>query len=156
MHFSHEQIRQQVAAIAASEGFVASQRSRRLLEFLTNETLAGRGERLKGFYIASEFLGRGVDFDPLVDPIVRIEMGKLRRALEHYYLTAGRKDSLRVELAKGNYQPQFCSALETLVSDEPSPAQDGLPLLGRASVVIRCTGQPPGGVADDFAPESSG
>ncbi|WP_374511515.1 hypothetical protein [Niveibacterium sp.] len=151
MSFTPELIRQQVAAITASEGFVASQRSRRLLEFLTNETLAGRGERLKGFYIACEFLGRGADFDPLVDPIVRIEMGKLRRALEHYYLTAGRKDALRVELAKGNYEPQFCGALEAPVSEETSSAQDGQPLLGRASVVIRCAGQPPGSVADDFA-----
>ncbi|GAA5185724.1 adenylate cyclase [Niveibacterium umoris] len=151
MDFTPEQIRQQVAAMVASEGFVASQRSRRLLEFLTEETLAGRGERLKGFYIACEFLGRGADFDPLVDPIVRIEMGKLRRALELYYLTAGRGDAIRVALAKGNYQPQFLSAQEEPAHDEVAPVQDGQPLLGRASVVLRCAAVQAGGVASDFA-----
>jgi adenylate cyclase len=42
-----------------------------------------------------------------VDPIVRVEAGRLRRALEHYYLTAGKKDPVRIKIPKGGYVPTF-------------------------------------------------
>jgi hypothetical protein len=55
-------------------------------------TLAGRGERIRGYSIATSVIGRDENFDPQIDPIRRIETGRLRRALEHYYLTEGRSD----------------------------------------------------------------
>lgn len=151
MDFQPEQIRQQLSGIVASEAFVASQRSRRLLEFLVEEALAGRGERLKGFYIACEFLGRGADFDPLVDPIVRIEMGKLRRALAHYYLGAGRSEAFRIEIPKGNYQPLFVAHADPSPAPAAEAVNDDQPLLGRASLVIRCSGAEDSALAADFA-----
>jgi len=42
-----------------------------------------------------------------VDPIVRVEAGRLRRALEHYYLTAGKNDPVRLKIPKGSYVPTF-------------------------------------------------
>ena len=51
--------------------------------------------------------GRSESFDPQVDPIVRVEAGRLRRALEHYYLTAGKNDPVRIEIPKGSYIPTF-------------------------------------------------
>lgn len=144
MDFSPEQIRQQLAAVLASERFLASARSRRLLEFLVEETLAGRGDRLKGFYVACEFLGRGADFDPLIDPIVRIEVGKLRRALEQYYLACGEAAAIRIEIPRGNYQPLFVAVPAT------APA-DRAPLLGRASLVIRCAAADATNPAGEFA-----
>ena len=46
-------------------------------------------------------------FDPQVDPIVRVEAGRLRRALDHYYLTAGKNDPVLIEIPKRGYQPSF-------------------------------------------------
>jgi len=57
-----------------------------------NETLAGRASQLKGYTIATAVYERNEGFDPQVDPIVRVEAGRLRRALEHYYLTDGIND----------------------------------------------------------------
>ena len=54
-------------------------------------------------------------FDPQNDPIVRIEVGRLRRDLEHYYLTDGRDDPIRITIPKGHYVPAF------EVRDEPTP-----------------------------------
>ena len=45
-------------------------------------TLRGAGDRIKGYTIAVEALGRAENFDPQADPIVRVEAMRLRRALD--------------------------------------------------------------------------
>ena len=73
--------------------------------------MAGRGDRIKAYSIAVEVFGRGVSFDPQTDPIVRIEAGHLRRALERYYLTAGHADPILITIPKGGYVPTFSLAI---------------------------------------------
>ena len=70
-------------------------------------TLAGRGERLKGYSIALEVFGRPETFDPVADPIVRIEAGRLREKLRCYYDTYGCKDHVRITLPRGTYRPAW-------------------------------------------------
>jgi TolB-like protein len=77
------------------------------LRFVVNEALQGRDSRLKGYTIAVEVYRRTEGFDPQVDPIVRVEAGRLRRALDHYYLTAGKNDPVLIEIPKRGYQPSF-------------------------------------------------
>jgi TolB-like protein len=84
-----------------------TERSRRLLEYLVTEELEGRGSRIKAYSIATEVLGRPSSFDPQKDPIVRIEAARLRRVLEHYYLTEGHEDAVIIEIPKGAYVPHF-------------------------------------------------
>ena len=50
------------------------------LRFVVAETLAGRTERIKAYTIAADALGRDASFDPQNDPIVRVEVSRLRRA----------------------------------------------------------------------------
>src|SRR5262245_59076968 len=57
----------------------ASDRQRRLIQYLATEELEGRGDRLKAVSIATDVLGRSADFDPQTDSIVRVEMGRMRR-----------------------------------------------------------------------------
>jgi hypothetical protein len=61
-------IREQLIRIVNSGPFHQSQRRQRFLGYLVNETLAGRGERLKGYNIALEVFDRPETFDPTVDP----------------------------------------------------------------------------------------
>ena len=60
--------------------------------------------------MATQVLGRKADFDPNLDPIVRIVAGRLRRALEQYYRGPGKNDRVVVEMPKGGYVPRFRSA----------------------------------------------
>ena len=69
------------------------------------ETLEGRGERLKGYTIARKVFERPETFDPLVDPLVRVEAGRLRDKLREYYEAEGQNDPVRIELPKGSYAP---------------------------------------------------
>ena len=100
-------IRTQLERILTSSVFRGSDKQRKFLKFVIDETLEGRGSKLKGFTIAVGVYGRTEKFDPQVDPIVRVEAGRLRRALEHYYLTAGKNDPVRITIPKGGYVPAF-------------------------------------------------
>ena len=99
--------RAQLSRILNSEDFDATSREHRFLSHVVEETLAGRGDRIKAYSIAVEVFGRDVSFDPQTDPIVRIEAGHLRRALERYYLTAGQADPILITIPKGGYVPTF-------------------------------------------------
>jgi adenylate cyclase len=78
-----------------------------LLRYLVTEELAGRGERIKAFAIATEVLGRGADFDPQLDSIARTEMARLRKVLDH--VTASNSDAgqVRITIPKGSYRPRI-------------------------------------------------
>jgi len=103
-------IRKQMDRILNSGPFHQSHRRQRFLEYLVNETLAGRGERLKGYNIAVEIFGRPDTFDPTVDPLVRVEAARLREKLREYYGTDGQDDPIHIGLPKGTYTPhiEFC------------------------------------------------
>jgi TolB-like protein len=130
--------RAQLALILDSIDFDATGRERRFLSHVVEEALSGRGDRIKAYSIAVEVFGRGEAFDPQTDPIVRIEAGHLRRALERYYLTAGHTDPILITIPKGGYVPAFSlrspSALEapplSVISQKPTefPARR-MPLL---------------------------
>ena len=95
----------QLERILASGDFDASPRSRAFVRFIVEETLAGRQEGLTQAAIATRVFERREDFDPTVDPIVRIQAGRLRRSLERYYLLSGAADPVRIELPRGSYVP---------------------------------------------------
>jgi len=97
----------QLERMLASDAFDASARNRAFLRYVVNETLAGRADHIKGYTVAQEVFQRDADFDPQLDPVVRIEASRVRRSLERYYLTAGKWDRVLIELPKGGYVPRF-------------------------------------------------
>ena len=78
-------IREQLVRILNSGPFHQAQRRQRFLEYIVNEALAGRGERLKGYNVAQAVFDRAETFDPNVDPIVRNEAARVRDRLREYY-----------------------------------------------------------------------
>ena len=104
---SHDAIREQLDLILTHREFHATDKMRDFLRFVVEEKLAGRANRLKGYTIATRVFARGDDFDAAQDPIVRIQAGRLRRALERYYLVAGGRDPIFIDIPKGRYIPYF-------------------------------------------------
>ena len=109
-------VRTHLERVLHSPHFDASTRSREFLQYVVEEVLAGRVAYLKQAAIAVEVFGRKPDFDAVIDPIVRVQAGRLRRSLERYYLLSGDTDAIRIELPKGSYAPVF---VET--PDFPAP-----------------------------------
>jgi TolB-like protein len=125
-------VRAQLARILKSGPFQRSQRRRRFLEFIVNETLAGRGDRIKGYTIALEVFERPATFDSNVDPTVRMEAARLRDRLREYYEAEGQGDPVRIELPKGTYAPHIefrqpaapdLAPSETRVENDGKPAE---------------------------------
>ncbi|MCA1371908.1 hypothetical protein I6F15_32410, partial [Bradyrhizobium sp. BRP14] len=97
----------QLDRVRLSAEFDAPERARKFLAYVIEETIAGRAERIKAYSIATEVFGRDASFDAQTDPTVRIEAGRIRRALERYYLVAGRDDPIVIRMPKGAYVPTF-------------------------------------------------
>ena len=104
---SAAEIRTQLAKISGSPGFQKATRLREFLRFVVNERLDGRADNLKAYTIGLEIFDRPENFDPITDTIVRVNAGKLRRALERYYLGPGRQDKILIAIPKGRYVPVF-------------------------------------------------
>jgi adenylate cyclase len=104
---SEAAVRQQLRKILSSPEFQRSPMLRGFFQFIVEKTLAGQAQEIKGYTVATQVLGRQADFDAGKDPIVRILAGRLRRALERYYLTKGRQDPVRIDIPKGAYVPMF-------------------------------------------------
>jgi adenylate cyclase len=69
---SDEEVREQLRQMLGCSEFNTSDRNRRFLSYVIEETLAGRSDRIKAYNIAVTAFDRSEDFDPLTDPFVRI------------------------------------------------------------------------------------
>src|SRR5688572_18694322 len=96
-------IRSQLDRVAGGSAFAASGRMPALLRHLVEAELDGGARRLSQMSIAMDVFGRSGDFDPAVDSIVRVEMGRLRNKLREHYTTEGKSDPVTFEVPKGRY-----------------------------------------------------
>jgi adenylate cyclase len=143
-----DDIRQQLEKILASPEFQNSPMLCNFLRFVVERTLSGRAQEIKGYTVATEVFGRKADFDAAKDTIVRIQGGRLRRALERYYLTIGGQDPIRIDIPKGAYVPTFhpVARAEAGVAASPAPLNEAvlIPLGPSVAVLplLNLTGDP--------------
>ncbi|MGC8491666.1 MAG: hypothetical protein ACP5SH_08005 [Syntrophobacteraceae bacterium] len=141
---TEDAVRQQLRYILDSPEFRNKPMICGFLKHVVEETLAGRARDIKGYSIATRVFGRKEDFDPITDPIVRIQAARLRKFLESYYSGLGRQGQLRIEIGKGSYVPSFSKTTRDLQApdsrkaeiqageDQTAPARSGLSLLPSA------------------------
>jgi hypothetical protein len=97
-----EQLREHAQKIERSGALGRSRSYARLLEFLVECSVNNRTP--KELEIAMEVFGRGADFDPSQDSMVRVYAHNLRQKLDHYYATDGRTEPRQLTLARGEYR----------------------------------------------------
>lgn len=102
-----QDIKEQLENMTNDRLFNASPRLKRYLRYLVNQTLSGNVHQLKAYTIGTELFERGADFDPLHDPVVRMETAKLRNRLMEYYFSAPNPGRVRIDIPKGGYVPTF-------------------------------------------------
>src|ERR1044072_4935347 len=118
------EVRAQVQRMTASDVFATSPQLAAFLLFVVEAVLRGHGERLKGYTIGVEVLRRDVTFDPQIDPIVRVEATRLRRAIERYYAGPGAADPIVIELPRGGYMPRISLRAEATVPPPSTAAEE--------------------------------
>jgi TolB-like protein len=105
--FSTKEINLQLQRILDSVAFRNSPTLARFLSFVISETVLEKEQHIKEYSIAVNVLNRPPDFNPHDDAVVRIHAGRLRRALNDYYLIQGINDPIIIHIPKGGYIPQF-------------------------------------------------
>ncbi len=117
-------VREEMERIIESGVLGRSRTYTKLLEYLVTCSLEGRSP--KEIEIAVEVFGRGGDFDPSQDSLVRVYMHNLRQKLDQYATEHGSESAYRLAIPRGEYR-----LLAEL--NEPSPA----PVEPPAQVVSR-------------------
>ena len=105
--FLPAQIDDQVDRITQSRVFKTSSQMQNFLRYVVKKKLANTTASLKQYTIAVEALGQPEDFDPETNPLVRIEAGRLRKKLYHYYAHEGKRDACVFTIPVGSYAPVF-------------------------------------------------
>jgi TolB-like protein len=119
---SPEAVREELQAILAGRSFATAARARRFLTHIVEQTLAGQTDGIKELVLGIDVFDRPADFDPKIDPIVRVEAGKLRKRLEEHYKEDGAAAVLRIEVPKGSYVPQFQPREHVPLAEASEPA----------------------------------
>ncbi|MER8918319.1 hypothetical protein [Mesorhizobium sp. M0802] len=122
-------VRETLERLLASETFGRSERARKLLRYLVEREQAGEADRLKGFSIAMDVFGKDGDFDSSTDAVVRVQAGRLRELLQHYFANEGVAEPVRIAIPRGGYVPSYeLNAIRLPVGQEPlAAAVAGLP-----------------------------
>ena len=103
--------------VLASDAFRRAERLSRFLRFTVEGVVRGEAHRIKEYVLGLEIFGRNQDYDPRLDPVVRVEARRLRAKLQEYYEQEGRDDAVRFVFPKGTYVPIF----QTRVATETRP-----------------------------------
>lgn len=126
---SADDVRSALGRVLSSETFRGSPQLASFLRYVVEAKLRGESERIKGYTIAVEALGRDDTFDPQSDPIVRVEAARLRRAINRYYADANGHETVQIELPLGSYVPVF-RPVKAAPQEEP-PQGRASPMLSR-------------------------
>src|SRR4051794_25072258 len=117
-------IRNQLTRILRSALFADAQRMMRFLQFAVEETLGGNASHLKENVIGIHVFDRPPTYDPRIDPIVRVEVRRLRLKLREYYERDGKADQVILELPKGRYSPVFRTRSEEGLKPEKATQEN--------------------------------
>jgi hypothetical protein len=69
--------------------------------------LQGHTSELKERTLGIDVFGRSFDYDPAVDPVVRVSAGEIRKRIAQYYHEPGHEAEIRIDLPLGSYLPEF-------------------------------------------------
>lgn len=132
---SLEKARLELERLLSDDRFRVSDRQRDILRYLAERRLAGCESGVKAYSIALDVLGRPSGFDAANDPIVRIEISRLRTSLESYYGVFGADLGVSVYIPKGSYLTLFLKTPDRGGVDDLS-VNGGLPAPLRDSVRV--------------------
>lgn len=133
-----EDIRREYRRIIATREFARAPVMRRLLGFLVDESLAGRGAQLKAYSVAVQGLGREADFDPQSDSYPRVQVGRLRRMLDAAYAREGAPNGFSMTIPLGSYAMRFVAAERMSAPPEPTPpAPEPAPIADQSRLAAR-------------------
>ena len=122
--------------VLQSQTFARAEKLQRFLSYVSEMTLRGEGVGIHERRIAVDVFGRGEDYSPGEDSVVRRQAHALRHKLRDYYAGEGSLNPVQIELPVGSYVPVFRTKGEVpeVVEADPSPAVASPPVRVPAAV----------------------
>ena len=108
--------RDALEAALSSRTFVRSDRLKKLLRFLSEAEIEGRGSELNEYRIGVEALDRPEGYSPSEDSSVRSRIYELRQKLERFYSEEAPHAAVRIELNKGSHTVRFVRSRPRLLA----------------------------------------
>jgi hypothetical protein len=102
-----ERCREATARELASPIFLSSPKRVSFLRFAADAAPSSPSQRIRGYTVAIEVLGRSSDLDREADMIMRVETGHVREALRSCCATNGCDDPIVTALPVGSHVPTF-------------------------------------------------
>jgi tetratricopeptide (TPR) repeat protein len=99
--------RRELERLLGDPRFAGTERARKILTYIAELCFNGETEGVKAYAIALDVLSRPSKFDSNADPIVRIEVSRLRGALSSYYDAFGSELDVTINLPIGRYITVF-------------------------------------------------
>jgi hypothetical protein len=121
----HDAILLELQRVLASPQFCNSKRYPALLQYIVENTLAGKSDLLKERTLGVEVFDRSPSYDTNADTVVRYTAGEVRKRLSLYYHELGRKPLIQISLPPGSYIPEFLHWQEEV--EEPADGQSSSP-----------------------------
>ena len=114
--------------VCSSSLFATSKRCQQFLRYIVTETLEGRGDLIKERNIASDVFGKGSEFEPGEDSLVRVKAREVRKRLADFY-ELHPPEKIQIEVPLGGYAPRiyFSSPANTKGQDEPESSASAPP-----------------------------
>ena len=102
-----EAILRELEAVLASPHFCNSKRYPTLLQYIVDNTLAGKLDQLKERTLGVEVFERPPTYDTNTDTVVRYTAGEVRKRLLLYYSEHSSSSGIRISLPAGSYVAEF-------------------------------------------------
>jgi hypothetical protein len=116
-------------AVRTAVEAMKAERTGQFLRHLVEAVLRGEAEELNERALGVALFGRGSDWDPAGDAVVRNEAGRLRKRLARYYKTDGATADVRIQLLSGSYVPVFVRRGEVGFAAEAAEVAESVPEL---------------------------
>jgi hypothetical protein len=100
---------EEVQRILHSPQFRRAPKLQRFLELVCDYHFQNRSAEITEFTIATQAFGKGQDFEPSADSLVRVQAREIRRRLREYYQDEGKASRLILDIPIGRYAPVFTS-----------------------------------------------
>lgn len=103
---SEEEILIALKSVLASGQFIKAPRASRLLRFLVENTLSGSVREINEYAIGLDVFDRNPStYSTTDDPIVRVQVGRLREKLKAYFSIEGSDTDIEISIPIGSYIP---------------------------------------------------
>ena len=129
-----DELQAELHRVLSSSGFSHAPRARSLLAYMVERYQSGAVRDLQEYAIGLSVFWRDVaTYSTVDDPVVRVQVGRLRRKLDEYYATEGRSSGIHISIPARGYVPEV--VLQQTPRVVPRIAVDRLSYLGEEAEV---------------------